>query len=301
MEKPSPKISLSAIVCLVAVVTIVFYATSGKLKQDDSGSYYHIVRYKEEKPVDVTEPSSSARTKIEALEQEQAVGWKFENAIKLHRLYKAENMYEKATEVLKDALQRERNPVAITSILNWLVPCLVKQQRWAEAELYARETIKDENEKNAHPIELAMDWGTLGRILVKQDKLQEARDALEKAVRYRTISDTKPENWEAYRAYEMEELGAIYCRLGDWKKAKPLLEQALRIHESHRDELASIWVLDCLKRVYTAAGEKQEADECQRKVADIEERRPSEVAELLRPVFDKPQISSESVEEAKAR
>jgi tetratricopeptide (TPR) repeat protein len=301
MDKPSAKISLSAVVCLAAVVAVVFYATAGKLKPSNDGSYYHVVRYKEAKPVDAAEASLTSRSKIEALEKDQAASWKLESAIKLNRLYKTENMHEKATEVLKDALQREKNPVAVTSILNWLVPTLIKQQRWAEAELYARQAIKDENEKNAHPLELALDWGVLGRILVKQNKLSQARDAFEKVMHYRTISDTKPENWEAYRAFEMEELGAIYCRLGDWKKAQPLLEEALQIHESHKDETASVWALDCLKRLYTAEGKKEDADKCKRKLADIEERRPSAVAELERPAFDDSQISSEASPNDSAR
>lgn len=301
MSTPSSaKISIPAVVCLVSVVLVIGYVTAAKFKP--TGSFFHIVRQKEAKPIEDAQPSLAASEKIKIAEQELRNEWKLDTAIKLHRLYKNDGMHAAATKVLKDALQKEKNPVAIKSILSWLVPSLVKQQRYAEAELYARQSIKDQSEKNSHPLELALDYGSLGRILVKQNKLPEARDAFEKAMRYRTVSDTRPENTEAYRAYELEDLGAIYCRLGEWKKAVPLLEEALQIHAGHNDDIASVWPLDCLKEAYAALGQKEKASECEKKLAEIKEAQPLEFSELERPPFviDR-KISSESSEEPKAR
>lgn len=274
-------ISFPSVVLLIAVVLFVGYAISSKLQP--TGGYYHIIRYKEETPVDVSEPSTAGSAKIDALLAEQNGVYTLENTVRLHRAYKEEGMYSKATQVLKDGLQHEKNPVAINSLLSYLVPSLVKQGRYAEAELYARQSIKEESERNSHPLELALDYGSLGRILIKQKKWSEARDAFEKVLHYRTISDTKPENWAAYRVFELEELGAIYCQLGDWKKARPLLEDALREHEKQNDEIASVWALDCLQRVYKAEGEQEKANECARKLADIKESRSSEFSTLELP------------------
>lgn len=296
----SAKMSIPAVVCLVAVVLFIGYVTASKFKP--SGSFFHIVRQKEVKPIEDAQPSLGASEKIKITEQELRDEWKLDTAIKLHRLYRSDGMHAAATKVLKDALQKETNPVATKSILNWLVPSLVKEQRYAEAELYARQSIKDQSEKNSHPLELALDYGALGRILVKQNKLPEARDAFEKVLHYRTVSDTKPENTEAYRAYELEDLGAIYCRLGEWKKAVPLLEEALEIHRGHNDDIASVWSLDCLKEAYAALGQKAKSVECDKKLAEIKEAQPLEFSELERPPFvSDRKISSESSEEPKAR
>ncbi len=291
-EKQAATISFPSVVLLIAVILFVGYAVSSKLQP--TGGFYHIIRYKEEIPVDVTEPSATGATKIDTLLSEQNGGYTLESTVRLHRAYKAEGMYSKAAQVLKDGLQHEKHPVAINSLLSYLVPTLVKQGRYAEAELYARQSIKEESERNSHPLELALDYGSLGRILLKQKKWTEARDAFEKVLRYRTISDTKPENWEAYRVYEEEELGAIYCQLGDWKKARPLLEEALQAHEKQNDEIASVWALDCLQHVYKADGQQEKADECARKLADIKESRPSEFATLELPLQEtSPALSSD--------
>lgn len=291
-EKQAATISFPSVVLLIAVILFVGYAVSSKLQP--TGGFYHIIRYKEEIPGDVTEPSAAGALKIDTLLSEQNGGYTLESTIRLHRAYKAEGMYSKAAQVLKDGLQHEKNPVAINSLLSYLVPTLVKQGRYAEAELYARQSIKEESERNSHPLELALDYGSLGRILLKQKKWAEARDAFEKALRYRTISDTKPENWDAYRVYEEEELGAIYCQLGDWKKARPLLEEALQAHEKQNDEIASVWALDCLQHLYKAEGQQDRADECARKLAEIKESRPSEFATLELPLQEtSPALSSD--------
>jgi tetratricopeptide (TPR) repeat protein len=143
-----------------------------------------------------------------------------------------------------------------------------KQGRYAEAEQWLREAVKEAEAVKPQALRLARSLNDLGVIYYAQDKHAEAVPLYERAL---AIQEKILGREHPLVALTLYNLAALYHAQGKYYKAEPLYERSLAIREKtlgpeHPDVMTS---LSGLAAVYHRRGKDAEAAEAEARVKAI--------------------------------
>ena len=148
-----------------------------------------------------------------------------------------------------------------------------KQGRYAEAEQWLRDAVKEAEAVKPQDLRLARSLNDLGVVYYAQGKYAEAVPLYERAlvIQGKILGREHPDV-----ALTLNNLAALYHAQGKYYKAEPLYERSLAIRENSLGPLHPelLPILSGLAAVYRDRGKPSEADQVQDRIKAIRDRPP---------------------------